>query len=105
MIPFPEILTLSCIYTGINAFAFILFAYDKKKAQRGSWRVPEGTLLLLALFGPFGAYGAMRSFRHKTRKGKFFLVPVFLLLHVIIIILLIASSMDPGLISGFGKIV
>ncbi|CVK34609.1 DUF1294 domain-containing protein [Methanoculleus bourgensis] len=48
----------------------------------GTWRTPERRLLFLALLGPFGALGAMRAFRHKTRKTKFWLVPIFLCLQI-----------------------
>jgi uncharacterized membrane protein YsdA (DUF1294 family) len=51
-------------------------------------RSSESTLLLLAAFGPFGALTAMIGFRHKIRHAKFFLVPVFALLHVVLILLL-----------------
>ncbi|MDD1704737.1 MAG: DUF1294 domain-containing protein [Methanoregula sp.] len=96
MIPLPEIPILACIWLGLNAIAFLFFAHDKRTAGRGSWRTPEATLLLLALLGPFGAYGAMRVFRHKTRKGKFHLVPVFLLLQVILLSLLIGQLLSRG---------
>ena len=76
--------TILALYILINLVAFVLFAYDKRQAQNGRWRIPESILILVALFGPFGAYGAMRIFRHKTRKIIFYLVPVFLMLHLIL---------------------
>jgi uncharacterized membrane protein YsdA (DUF1294 family) len=64
----------------VNGWAFLMYAYDKHRAQENAWRVPENTLLIIAFLGPFGAYAAMRLFRHKTRKLKYYLVPVFLIL-------------------------
>ncbi len=78
------------IYVLLNGAAFYLFARDKRKAERETWRTPETKLLISALFGPFGAYSAMRCFRHKTRKAKFKLVPVFAVAHVAVIIWILA---------------
>lgn len=56
----------------ISLVAYAAFAVDKGRAERGEWRVPEATLLVLALFGGFpGAKLAQRRFRHKTRKQPF----------------------------------
>ncbi len=66
--------------------AFSLYALDKSAARKKTWRTPENLLLCSALIGPFGACAAMQVVRHKTRKLKFFLVPVFALLHIAIII-------------------
>ena len=77
------------LYAVINSIAFFLFANDKRKAKNNAWRTPENLLLLVAAFGPFGAYGAMLIFRHKTRKLKFYLVPVFLFVHVVVILYLL----------------
>ena len=56
----------------INVLTFIVYGVDKWKAHRGSWRVPEATLLgLTALGGSVGAWLAMQLFRHKTQKKKF----------------------------------
>jgi uncharacterized membrane protein YsdA (DUF1294 family) len=66
----------------LNVISFFAYHRDKAAAQKGAWRTPESSLLVLALFGPFGAYGAMRTFRHKTQKAKFWLVPIFLCLHI-----------------------
>ncbi|MDN7024263.1 DUF1294 domain-containing protein [Methanoculleus sp. FWC-SCC1] len=79
------------IYALLNAGAYLLFARDKRKAEGNAWRTPETTLLLSALFGPFGAYAAMRRFRHKTRKTKFVLVPVFAVMHTAVILWILVS--------------
>ncbi len=72
------------IYALLNVFSFFAYHHDKKSAERNTWRTPESRLLVLAFFGPFGAFAAMRAFRHKTQKGKFRLVPVFLCLHLVL---------------------
>jgi uncharacterized membrane protein YsdA (DUF1294 family) len=64
----------------------VLYGIDKYKAKNECYRIPEKTLLLGALFGPFGAYIGMRLFRHKTRKPKFSIgVPLLILLHVVLL--------------------
>ena len=56
----------------LNVLTYGLFAWDKRAAQRGGWRVPEATLLFcVALGGGIGAWRAMERFRHKTKKGSF----------------------------------
>jgi len=60
----------------------VLFGVDKLKSMSGGWRISEARLLLVALFGPFGAYAAMLLFRHKTRKIKFLLVPLFMFIQL-----------------------
>jgi uncharacterized membrane protein YsdA (DUF1294 family) len=76
------------LYAVLNIIAFLLFANDKRKAKKNAWRTPENFLLLVAAIGPFGAYGSMLIFRHKTRKLKFYLVPVFLIIHSVAIVYL-----------------
>lgn len=57
---------------GINLVTFAMFAWDKVRAIRGDWRVPEKTLLALALAGGTpGAFIAQQRLRHKTRKRPF----------------------------------
>ena len=59
----------------INPATFLIYGFDKHRAQAGGRRVPEAVLLGLALIGgTIGAIAAMRVFRHKTRKLAF-LVP------------------------------
>ena len=85
MIPVPDLLVILVTLTSLNAFVFILFASDKNAARKNVKRISERTLIFLALIGPFGAYGAMKVFRHKTQKIKFYLVPVFAILHMILL--------------------
>ena len=68
----------------INALSFALMHIDKKKAIRGSWRIPERTLLLTCLMG--GSYGGllgMKLFRHKTQHWYFKIgMPLILVLQI-----------------------
>jgi uncharacterized membrane protein YsdA (DUF1294 family) len=68
----------------VNFISLIFFGLDKLWAMRGGMRVPESSLLSLAFLGPFGAFLGMQLFRHKTRKPKFLLVPLFLLFQLIL---------------------
>lgn len=56
----------------VNLWTFMLFGFDKIRAEAGTWRVSEGTLLAWAFFGgSIGAYAGRALFRHKTRKQPF----------------------------------
>lgn len=71
----------------INIIAFFLYGYDKHRAVKNQWRIPEKTLILFAVIG--GAFGAglgMLIFHHKTKKMKFYLtVPLFIIIWSVII--------------------
>lgn len=66
----------------MNLLAFVVYGVDKQKARKHEWRVPEATLILLAVLGgSFGAGLGMLCWHHKTRKPKFTVtVPVFVAL-------------------------
>jgi uncharacterized membrane protein YsdA (DUF1294 family) len=57
---------------GINLLTFAIYAYDKRAAKRGGWRIPESSLHLVMLAGgTIGAFTAQRVLRHKNRKQSF----------------------------------
>ena len=60
------------VWLAINLITFILYGVDKRRAQKGAWRIPEKTLLMGTwLLGGVGAWLAMRVFRHKTKHLAF----------------------------------
>jgi uncharacterized membrane protein YsdA (DUF1294 family) len=70
----------------INLIGFFAMLIDKKKAQKGKWRIPEKTLLIITLLGGgVGTILGMYMFRHKTKKLKFTIgFPVILILEIIL---------------------
>lgn len=74
----------------INFTTWVTYGLDKGRAKSGKWRIPERTLLLLALIGgSLGALAGMIMFRHKTRKAKFVIsVPVMFVVHCVIVTML-----------------
>lgn len=71
-------------FTIINIVAVVVYGWDKLCAKRKWWRVPEMTLLAMALLGgSIGAIAAMRLFRHKTLHLKFkYGLPLILILQI-----------------------
>lgn len=72
----------------INVFGFFIMGFDKWKAKRGSWRIPEKTLFMVTLIGGgVGTITGMYVFRHKTKKLYFTVgFPVILIAEVILVI-------------------
>ena len=64
---------------------------DKQKAKRSAWRIPEATLMAVAVAGgSIGSLIGMQVFRHKTRHIKFaFGIPLILAIQIIGAIFLI----------------
>ena len=59
-------------FFAINFLGFFIMWLDKRKAKKGSWRVPEKTLFIItALGGGIGTIAGMYIFRHKTQKLNF----------------------------------
>ena len=71
---------------GINVLTFLLYGIDKWRAQRDRWRIPEDTLIWLALVGgSIGALLGMYLFRHKTKHRKFTIgIPVILAVQLVL---------------------
>ena len=70
----------------INIIAFYLYGVDKRKARKGKWRIPENTLLGVALIGgSLGALLGMYLFHHKTSKPQFAIgFPIILAIHILL---------------------
>ena len=81
-----DLIVFLAILSVLNVLVFIVFAADKNTARKNSWRISERTLLFLGMLGPFGAFGAMKVFRHKTQKIKFYLIPLFAILQIALLI-------------------
>jgi uncharacterized membrane protein YsdA (DUF1294 family) len=63
---------VAVIYVGMSVVTAIAYALDKYRAQKGQWRIAEGTLQLFSMAGGWpGAFAAQRLFRHKTAKVSF----------------------------------
>jgi len=72
----------------INALGFAVMLYDKYLAKNNLWRIPEATLLGIAVIGgSIGSLVGMYTVRHKTRHLKFTLgIPVVLIVQVVLAI-------------------
>lgn len=81
---------VGCCLTVVNAVAFIVYGIDKYRARNGKWRIPEATLLMLAVVGgSVGAWLGMKAWHHKIRHRKFrYGVPAILLLQIVVATLL-----------------
>ena len=86
-----------CLYSillGLNVLTFLVYGIDKYKAKRGSWRIPESTLLLLALLGgSIGAWFGMKVWHHKTLHKKFkYGIPLILFAQLVLIVLIYSPT-------------
>ncbi len=75
----------------VNALGLLLMLADKYKAKKKLWRIPEATLIGVALCGgSLGCLMGMRIARHKTKHPKFSVgLPVILAVQVVIFLVCI----------------
>lgn len=68
----------------VNLITFFIYGLDKWKARHSRWRIPEATLLGLAVAGgSVGAWLGMRMFHHKTLHNKFrFGIPAIMVIQL-----------------------
>lgn len=68
----------------VNALGLLLMTIDKYKARKKLWRIPESTLMTVALIGgSVGSLIGMYTVRHKTKHLKFTLgIPAILVLQL-----------------------
>lgn len=86
-------LLLSCII-GVNVITFVVYGIDKLKAKKGKWRVPETTLLLLAIVGgSVGAWCGVKVWHHKTMHAKFkYGIPLIMAVQVDLLLCLMTRA-------------
>lgn len=65
-------IVLACVFAVISIVTYVLYAVDKRRAQKKQWRIPEATLITFSLLGgAIGGYFAMQTKRHKTKHWYF----------------------------------
>ena len=77
----------------INIVSFFLYGIDKYKAKKNKWRIPEATLLMIAVIGgSIGAWVGMRIWHHKTMHKKFkYGIPVIIIFQVALAVYLLTN--------------
>ena len=78
----------------INAIGFFAMGMDKRKSQKGSWRISEKTLFTITLLGGgIGTILGMYTFRHKTKKLYFTIgFPVILISEILLIVYILIEN-------------
>lgn len=78
--------SISIIIVIINIVTFIIYGIDKYKAKKGKWRIPENSLIGLAIIGgSIGAYLGMIVWHHKTMHLKFkYGIPLIIVIQLVI---------------------
>lgn len=71
----------------INLIAFLAYGIDKLKAKKNMWRIPEATLMWMAVAGgSIGAIIGMKVWHHKTLHKKFkFGIPAIIIIQIALI--------------------
>ena len=81
------ILIVVAVLIVMNLVSFALMGIDKRRAQRGAWRISEKALFLTtACFGGLGGVMGMHLFHHKTKHWYFrVFFPVLLVVQIVIL--------------------
>ena len=81
---------------GINVIVFIIYGIDKLKAKKGKWRIPENTLLLLAIIGgSIGAWLGIKVWHHKTLHKKFkYGIPLIVIAQIAIVVYIFRENIQ-----------
>lgn len=74
----------------VNVIAFLLMGFDKRRARKQLWRIPEKTLFGSAIIGgSIGAICGMQVFRHKTKHLSFQIgMPAILMIQIVLAVFL-----------------
>lgn len=78
----------------INLISFLAFVLDKNRARKNRWRIPEKSLMTLAIIGgSLGSLIGIYSMRHKTQKKLFAVgIPLILVLQILVAIFYFKSE-------------
>ena len=81
---------------GINVIVFIIYGIDKLKAKKRKWRIPENTLLLLAIIGgSIGAWLGIKVWHHKTLHKKFkYGIPLIVIAQIAIVVYIFRENIQ-----------
>ena len=81
-------LTFAIYFAVISLVTAVVTTIDKYKAKKGTFRISEATLFILAaLGGALSEYATMRLIRHKTLHKRFMIgLPLIIILQIIIVI-------------------
>ncbi|PLR77760.1 DUF1294 domain-containing protein [Bacillus sp. V3-13] len=73
---------------GVNIIGLFLMGNDKRRAQKGEYRISEKTLWTWAVLGgAFGMTAGMYMFRHKTKHLQFkFGLPLLALIEAFLVV-------------------
>lgn len=72
----------------ISIIAIVMTTLDKKYAEKGSWRISERSLFLVAILGgALAMYITMKIIRHKTQHKRFMIgLPIIIAVHILLIV-------------------
>lgn len=77
----------------INAAGLLLMLEDKRRARKNLWRIPERTLLGIAVLGgSIGCLLGMYTIRHKTLHLKFSAgIPLILVIQLALAVIILLA--------------
>ena len=78
----------------INAAGLLLMLEDKRRARKNLWRIPERTLLGIAVLGgSIGCLLGMYTIRHKTLHLKFSAgIPLILVIQLALAVMILLAQ-------------
>ena len=73
-----QLFIIPAAFVAMSVIGFALMGADKRRAEKGAWRIPEKVLFGVSfLLGGVGSLVGMFVFRHKTKHASFrILLPV-----------------------------
>ena len=67
-----QLFIIPAAFVAMSVIGFALMGADKRRAEKGAWRIPEKVLFGVSfLLGGVGSLVGMFVFRHKTKHASF----------------------------------